>query len=83
MACKAASRPGSGRLLLLHGGGDGEFRKTGLSLQVSDIEAACKEVEAGGGSVLEGPAERPGEPIKLAHLVDTEGNAFDIAQYVG
>ncbi|HEY7698305.1 MAG TPA: VOC family protein [Vicinamibacteria bacterium] len=70
-------------VVALHGGGTGAYRKTGLSLQVRDIVAACKEIEAGGGKVASPPQTRPGEPIKLAEVMDTEGNAFALTQYVG
>lgn len=70
-------------VVALHGGGTAEFKKTGLSFQVADIDAACLEVEAGGGKVMSGPSERPGEPIKLASLVDTEGNGFTLTQLTG
>ena len=64
-------------------GGSGESSSTGLSFQVNDIEAACKEVVEGGGRVFSGPSDRPGEPIRLADLADTEGNRFTLSQYVG
>ena len=73
----------AGANVALHGGGDGEFNDTGLGFQVEDIDLACTEVANGGGRVLSGPADRPGEPIRLASLVDTEGNGFTINQYVG
>jgi predicted enzyme related to lactoylglutathione lyase len=70
-------------IVALHGGGQGKYERTGLSLQVRDIASACKEIEAGGGKVALWPQARPGEPIKLAEVVDTEGNAFSLTQYVG
>ena len=70
-------------IVALPGGGNGEITQTGLGFQVSDIDTACQQVSEGGGSVANGPSERPGEPIKLAHLVDTEGNGFSLSQYVG
>ena len=70
-------------IVALHGGGSGQPNKTGLSIQVSDIDAACKEVEAGGGKVLSGPEVRQGEGIKLAELADTENNLFSIAEQTG
>ncbi len=70
-------------VVALHGGGGGTYRKTGLSIQVRDIASACKEIEAGGGKIAMSPQTRPGEPIKLAELVDTEGNAFSLTQYIG
>ena len=72
-----------GAIIALHGGGSGEFVSTGLSFQVNDIDTACNDVREGGGKVLSGPSDRPGEPIKLADLVDTEGNGFMLSQYVG
>jgi len=74
--------PIAGANVALHGGGDGEFNDTGLSFQVEDIDLACTEIANGGGRVLSGPADRPGEPIRLASLVDTEGNGFSINQCV-
>ncbi len=70
-------------IVALHGGGGGKYQKTGLSLQVRDIASACKEIEKGGGKIAMPPQNRPGEPIKLAEVMDTEGNAFSLTQYVG
>ena len=70
-------------VVALHGGGTGEGHASGLGLQVEDLDAACREVAAGGGRVLSGPEDRPDEGIRLANLVDTEGNAFALSQRVG
>ncbi|MEZ6187536.1 MAG: VOC family protein [Planctomycetota bacterium] len=70
-------------VVALHGGGDGSVRETGLSFQVADVEAACREVEAGGGTIRKAPQARPGEPIKLAEVTDPEGNGVMFTQYVG
>ncbi len=70
-------------VIALHGGGTGNYQKTGLSLQVRDIALACKELEAGGAKIASPPQTRPGEPIKLAEVLDTEGNAFSLTEYVG
>ncbi len=67
----------------LHGGGDGEHTPTGLGFTVADIEAACQEVARGGGRVVKAPLARPGEPIKLAQVADSEGNGFSLTQEVG
>ena len=67
----------------LHGGGTGARNKTGLGFTVSDIDAACREAADGSATVLRAPEERPGEPIKLAGLVDTEGNEISFTQYIG
>jgi predicted enzyme related to lactoylglutathione lyase len=70
-------------IVALHGGGTGAHTKTGLSFQVSDLVSACQTVAAAGGRIVMEPEARPGEPIMLARLIDTEGNEFDVTQYVG
>jgi predicted enzyme related to lactoylglutathione lyase len=70
-------------IVALHGGGNGAYQKTGLSIQVRDIVAACREIESGGGKIALAPVARPGEPIQLAEVLDTEGNAFSLTQYIG
>ena len=70
-------------VVALHGGGNGDFNPTGLSVQVSDVESACAEIETGGGLIRKTPGTRPGEPIKLAELADPEGNGFMMSEYVG
>ena len=63
-------------VVALHGGGTGEFRRTGLSFTVDDINRACEAVVHGGGSVRSDPEDRNEEGIYLAELTDTEGNGF-------
>ena len=70
-------------IVALHGGGDASARETGLSFQVADLDAACTHIQAHGGTIVEPPAQRPGEPIKLATIADTEGNRLMLTQYVG
>lgn len=70
-------------IIALHGGGDGSERITSLSLQVADLDAACKSVRASGGKIINPPEQRQGEPIRLATVCDTEGNHFMLTQYVG
>ena len=70
----------AGSTVALHGGHDGSRNATGLSLIVDDIEAAAAGVAETGGQVLQEPRDRPGEPIILANVVDTEGNEFSLTQ---
>jgi predicted enzyme related to lactoylglutathione lyase len=70
-------------VVALHSGGKGVFEKTGLNFAVKHIDSACEEVESGGGSIVNPPMERPGEPIRLAEVVDTEGNAISLFEYTG
>ena len=67
-------------IVALHGGGNGKFRRTGLSFTVDDIDAACKAVVLGGGNTLSGPEDRGDEGIYLAELSDPEGNGFMMSQ---
>ena len=69
--------------IALHGGGTGEFRSTGLSFTVDDIEVACEAVVHGGGSIRLGPEDRGEEGIYLAELTDPEGNGFMMSQNKG
>ena len=67
----------------LHGGHDGGRVVSGLSIEVDDMAAAQQALLAAGGRVVHGPERRPGEPIILAGVVDTEVNEFKLTQYVG
>ena len=42
-------------VVALHGGGNGEYRSTGLGFTVADVAAACEEVSAAGGGVIQVP----------------------------
>ena len=72
-----------GSVVALHGGGDGRPTRTGLGFEVDDLEEACAAVLAQGGTVVRAPEDRPGEPIRLAEVRDTEGNGFSLTQLVG
>ena len=74
---------GDDAVVALHAGGDGEYRSTGLGFAVADVAAACDEVSAAGGRVVQAPVEREGEGIILAFAADTEGNGFSLTQSVG
>ena len=73
---------GEDAVVALHAGGDGEYRSTGLGFTVADVAAACEEVSAAGGRVVQAPVERGGEGIILAFAADTEGNGFSLTQSV-
>lgn len=70
-------------VIALHGGGDSTAKETGLSLQVDQLDTACTHIADHGGEVIDAPADRPGEPIRLARIADTEGNRVMLTQYVG
>ena len=70
-------------VVALHGGGDGEYHRTGLAFTVADVAEACEEVSLGGGMIIQPHEARPGEGILLARLADPEGNGFDLSQSTG
>lgn len=70
-------------VIALHGGGDAAAKETGLSLQVDHLDTACAHIADHGGQIIDPPADRPGEPIRLARIADTEGNRVMLTQYVG
>ena len=69
-------------VVALHAGAGEEVRGTGLSFQVGAIQAACDTAVAGGAELRRGPDQRPGDPVKLAELVDPEGNVFLLSETV-
>jgi len=70
-------------ILALHGGHDGSVNPTGLSLQFADVFEAVARIEAAGGTIIEPPNQRDGEPILLGRYRDAEGNEGFVTQYVG
>lgn len=67
----------------LHGGATlTEQRTTGLGFEVDDLDTACTQVVAAGGTIVVAPRDREGEPIRLADVADTEGNVFSLAEPV-
>lgn len=71
---------GAGAWLALHHGHDGSRNPTGVSLDVDDIQAAAREIEQGGGSIVDPPHEGNPPGLWLADVADTEGNVFMLAQ---
>jgi predicted enzyme related to lactoylglutathione lyase len=65
-------------VVALRGGGSGSSIAQ-LGLRVADVDAACADIVAAGGAVRSGPEDRPDERIRLADVVDTEGNAFVVS----
>ncbi len=63
---------------------EGTAAFAGLCLEVDDLDAAVSEVERGGGRLRQiKEAEPPRVPVRLAELVDSEGNGFELRQVVG
>ena len=69
-------------VVALHSGGTGQA-ETGLGFEVDDLEAACEAVTRSGGTIVMPPQDRPGEPIRLSIVRDTEGNSISLSQAKG
>lgn len=62
---------------------EGAVAHAGLNFHVDDLDAAAKEVTAGGGEVRNIREAGGGIPVRIAVISDTEGNVFELRQYVG
>src|SRR5262245_31194626 len=63
---------------------EGLARHAGLNLQVENLESAIADINRAGGKLLTvREAELPRVPVRLAEVQDSEGNGFEIRQYVG
>lgn len=67
-------------VIALHGGHDGSPLPTSLSLQFESVIDAARRIEKAGGRILTFPTIRPGEPILLGQIRDTEGNEYFITE---
>ncbi len=65
----------------LHQGTNESFRMTGLNFQVDDIEEACREILAGGGSIVKAPYEGGFPGLRLADLTDPDGNRIELGSH--
>lgn len=70
-----------GMTIGLHAGHDGSTVTSGLSLEVDDLDASVAAVAGAGGTVVEPPSRRPGEPLILASVRDPEGNVFQLTRH--
>ncbi len=70
-------------IIALHGGHDGSRNPTGLSFQFEDVLAMAERIREAGGTILQPPTQREGEPILLGIYRDAEGNEVFITQYIG
>src|SRR5262245_47418861 len=58
----------AGSAIGLHGGADTNERVIGFGVDVEDLDAACKEIVATGGRVVEAPTSRPEEGPAIAKV---------------
>jgi len=66
-------------ILALHGGGTGDLNISGLALTVDDVDEACARAKEAGASVRHAPVDKPQECLRLADVVDPDGNGFSIS----
>jgi predicted enzyme related to lactoylglutathione lyase len=69
--------------ILSAGMSEGAVAHAGLNLHVDDLDAAVAEVVAGGGEVGDVREAGGGIPVRIAVISDTEGNVFELRQFVG
>ncbi|MCE2438745.1 MAG: VOC family protein [Candidatus Latescibacteria bacterium] len=62
---------------------EGAVAHAGLNLHVDDLDAAMEEVTGGGGEVRNVREAGGGIPVRIAVISDTEGNVFELRQFVG
>ncbi len=65
----------------LHQGMNESFRMTGLSFEVDNIDEACREIEAAGGSVVGSPRDGGIPGLLLAEVTDIDGNRFQLGSH--
>ncbi len=65
----------------LHLGSDDNYRKTGLNFEVSAIDSACRELEAAGGRIVDGPYGGVFPGLRLADVEDLDGNRFQFSYH--
>jgi predicted enzyme related to lactoylglutathione lyase len=71
-------------VVALHGGRtDATQRPVGLGFEVASLADAVRDLSAAGAMLVTPPMDRPGEPIRLAEMADTEGNVLSLVELVG
>ena len=67
--------------LALHYGGNTDANNTGLSFRVADIDTACNELVAAGGTVITSPHDGDVPGLIAALVSDAEGNTLEFGQH--
>ena len=65
----------------LHQGNNDDFRMTGLSFEIDDIDEACRAIEAGGGSIVHPPRDGGIPGLLLADVSDPDGNRIQLGSH--
>jgi predicted enzyme related to lactoylglutathione lyase len=70
-------------IIAFHACSEEKLNVSGLSIQVDDALATAIAITQAGGTILEQPEQREGEPIKLGRFRDPEGNEVMLTEWVG
>lgn len=70
-----------GARVALHQGSNDSFRMTGLSFEVDDIDEACGEIEAAGGSIVHPPRDGGIPGLRLAEVTDIDRNRIQLGSH--
>jgi predicted enzyme related to lactoylglutathione lyase len=80
LACGAAL---VGLHMIEDGMSEGPAPFAGLNLEVDDLDRVVADTSQAGGRIKRIiDAQRPNLPVRVAELEDTEGNAFEVREYV-
>jgi len=66
--------------IALHVGRNEKQHMSGLSFEVDNIDAACREIGAAGGSILNPPHDGDFPGLRLADVADQDGNRMQLGQ---
>lgn len=72
----------AGTIIGLRSGEDNPTRRTGLAIQVPDIQAACCQISHSGGAIIAAPQRQDALGIYCGAVTDTEGNEIMITQII-
>jgi predicted enzyme related to lactoylglutathione lyase len=73
----------AGTTIALHPGSSGDQTRTGLGFEVEDLDAALQRATEVGGRISAPQRDRSEERIRVAELLDTEGNLITVAEVKG
>ena len=71
---------GESAMLVLRAGHDGSRRRSGLSIEVDDMDAAIVAAQRAGAQLVSAAHRPAGQTFLIAELVDPEGNVFRLTE---
>ncbi|MFP5320447.1 MAG: VOC family protein [Acidimicrobiia bacterium] len=55
--------------------------RSGLAVDVADLDRTCAAIAAGGGEVTRPPQDGPVAGLRIAAAVDPDGNGFELTEH--